>query len=125
MPQQQPADPLHDLRERLQATQEAAQRLTGEAAAARAAKTPPAGWATEQERASMRRELEEVTALLRALRELLPAELQQQVAEVLKQVLLLVRALLDWWVARLDEVSERSARTAAPTRAAVQDIPIR
>src|SRR4051794_28030973 len=99
MPQQQPADPLRDLRERLQATQNAAERLTGEAAAARAARTPPAGWATEQERASMRGELEEVAALLRALRDVVPAELQQQVAEVLKQVLLLLRVLLDWWVA--------------------------
>jgi hypothetical protein len=109
MPPSADPDPLRDLRERLQATQDAAARLAADAARARAAqeasRVPPAGWATAQERASLRGELEEIAALLTALRALVPAELQHQVAEVLKQVLLLLRALLDWWLARLDEVA--------------------
>src|SRR3954471_5037069 len=131
MPPSADPDPLRDLRERLQATQDAAARLAGDAARARAAheaaRTPPAGWATEQERASLRGELEEVAALLTALRGLVPAELQHQVAEVLKQVLLLLRALLDWWVARLDEVAPAGtadgARDGRDADAAAQHVP--
>jgi|SRR5215217_6821862 len=129
MPQHQPADPLHDLRERVRETAEATERLAADAARARAAqdegRVPPAGWATEQERASVRDELENVAALLRTLRALVPAELEQQVAEVLRQVLLLLRALLDWWVARLDEVAapERAAAATPPPRKA-RDIPV-
>src|SRR3954470_19520429 len=109
MPQHQPADPLQDLRERVRATAEATERLAADASRARTAeqegRVPPAGWATAEDRASMRDELEEVASLLRTLRALVPAELEHQVAEVLKQVLLLLRALLDWWVERLDEVA--------------------
>src|SRR4051794_39207016 len=124
-----PADPLRDLRDRLQATQEAAARLAADAARARAAESesrvPPAGWAAPQERASMRDELEEVAVLLRALRELVPDELQHQVAEVLKQVLLLLRALLDWWVDRLDEAGAAApGRPARPAGPVSEDIPV-
>jgi hypothetical protein len=62
------------------------------------------------------RELEAVTQLLALLREIVPPELQAQLAEVARQVLLLVRAVLDWWVARLEP-----ARGAAPE---VEDIPV-
>ena len=125
MPRPAEPDPLHDLRERVQAMQDAAERLAGDAATARQAQAggevPPAGWATPQDRASVRDELAEVAALLGTLRELVPAELQHQVAEVLKQILLLLRALLDWWVARLDEVGPHGP--APPPREA-QDIPL-
>ena len=55
-------------------------------------------------------------ALLRALRELVPPELQQQVSDVIRQVLLLLRAVIDYWVERLD--------APRPAEAVVQDIPI-
>ena len=55
-------------------------------------------------------------ALLRALRELVPPELQAQVSEVIRQVLLLLRAVIDYWVDRLD--------APRPAEVEVQDIPI-
>ena len=133
MPQHEPADPLHDLRDRLRETHEAAQRLAGHAEDASAAGrtqagVPPAGWATAQERATLLDELEEVAALLRALRELVPPDLQAQLTEVLRQVLLLLRAVLDWWVQRLEPPTPGDG--AVPIRAARgdegggQDIPI-
>jgi hypothetical protein len=127
MPQHQPADPLHELRDRVRATQQAAERLAGDAARAAQAgaegATPPAGWATPQERATMRDELEEIAGLLRVLRDLVPPELQAQLTEVLLQVLLLARALVDWWVQRLQDATPdtQSSRTAAPQG---QEIPI-
>jgi hypothetical protein len=113
MPPSDTADHLRELRERLQATQDAAERLAGRP-------VPPAGWAAERASAGVRDELEEVVALLRALRELVPPELQAQLAEVLRQVLLLLRAVLDWWVERL----EAAPRGAAPEAPPAQDIPL-
>ena len=116
----EPADPLHDLRAHVRATQAAAERLAGEAADARApsARTDrrPSGWATAGERAGVRDELDELAAVLRSLQGLVPAELQGQVAEVLRQVLLLVRAILDFWVDRSRRVGEGAARAGAPRR---------
>jgi hypothetical protein len=121
-----PSDPLSELRDRVRATHEAAERLAGDAAAAAHARetgaVPPAGWATERERATMRDELEELAGLLRTLRELVPPELQAQVTEVLRQVLLLVRALLDWWVERLEGAPPQRPAATAPAQG--QDIPI-
>ena len=93
-----PPDPLTELRERVQAAQEAAERLAGEA------------------RHETRDELEALVGLLRTLRELVPAELQQQLTETIRQVLLLVRALVDFWVERLE--------APRPEAVEVQDIPI-
>lgn len=95
-----PPDPLTELRERVHAAQAAAERL--------ASRAPPQA---EHD------ELEALVALLRTLRDLVPAELQEQVTEIIRQVLLLLRAVIDYWVARLD--------APAQTRGAeVQDIPI-
>jgi hypothetical protein len=97
-----PPDPLSELRERVHAAQAAAERLAGEA------RDWPRREATD--------ELDALVGLLRTLRELVPPELQQQVTEVIRQVLLLVRAIIDFWVDRLE----------TPRGAAVQveDIPI-
>jgi hypothetical protein len=97
-----PPDPLHELRERLRATQDAAERLTRDGG--------------ERSRDPSRDELDTLVAVLRTLRDLVPPELQHQLAEVIRQVLLLLRAVIDFWVARLE-----------PARAGeveVQDIPI-
>ena len=126
MPDPPPRDPLGELRERLGATQAAAERLAGEAAGAmRAAaegRVPPQGWAVPEDRAARQEEAQAVLALLAALRELIPPELQAQLTEVIRQVLLLVRALVDWWVERLDPEQPRPA--AGPGEDRLQDIPI-
>ena len=101
-----PPDPLSELRERVHAAQAAAEHLAGEARE----------HASELPRRDARDELDALVALLRALRELVPAELQQQVSDVIRQVLLLLRAVIDYWVDRLD--------APRPAEVEVQDIPI-
>jgi hypothetical protein len=84
-------DPLDDLRERLQATREAAERLAEDPP-----RVPPQGWATPP-RGDGPGDANEVTELIR-------------------QVLLLVRALVDHWIERLE--GERGGEPE------VEDIPI-
>jgi hypothetical protein len=107
-----PADPLAGLREQIRATREAAERLGEEA------RVPPQGWAAPPRDGgpSAQDDLAALLALLQAVRELVPAELQQQVTDLVRQVLLLVRALLDRLIEHLD--GERGAEPE------VEDIPI-
>lgn len=112
-------DPLAELREQIRATTEAAERLAAETAEARASsQVPPAGWATGEEQQGRQQELQALISLVEALRDLVPDELKQQVRDVLRQLLLLVRALIDWWVERMD------GPPAAGPGADVQEIPI-
>ena len=104
---------LDDLRERIRATQEAAERLISEG-------VPRQGWASAEEAEETTREVQALAALLQALRELVPPELQEQLREVLRQLLLLVRALVDWWVERL----EPGAAESAGPEPGLEDIPI-
>jgi hypothetical protein len=121
-----PDDPIADLRERIRATQEAAERLAGEAAGARrewdAGRVPPAGWASAREHGERTDEVQALASLLRTLRDLVPADLEAQVREVLRQVLLLVRALIDWWVERIDGAPAPAKRGGG--QAAVVDLPV-
>src|SRR2546426_8062311 len=95
-------DPLAELRERVRATREAAERLGEEAAEAmraeREGRVPPAGWATPGQREETRAGLQALVGLLEGLRDLVPPELRQQVREVIRQILLLIRAIIDWWL---------------------------
>ena len=112
-------DPLSDLRDRLRATQEAAARLAGDAP-----RIPPQGWASpalgrRAARAAdpgLGDELQQLVTVIASLRELVPPELQQQVTDLIRQVLVLVRAILDRWIERLEP-----ARGGEPD---VEDIPI-
>jgi hypothetical protein len=104
-------DPLEELRDRLRATQEAAERLAGD--------IPAQGFAAPQDGEATAREVQALVAVLHTLRAAVPEELWNQVREVVRQLLLLLRALVDLIVDRL---------SAGPARAAegpvVQDIPI-
>src|SRR4051794_16162438 len=111
MPHRAP-DPLEDLRERLQATREAAERLAGE--------VPPQGWAAPGDGRATAQELQALVAVLGSLREVIPPEIWEQVRDLVRQVLLVVRAILDHVVERLG--SERPPRAAG--QAPVEDIPI-
>jgi len=105
------ADPFADLRERLRATQEAAERIAGS--------VPPQGWASPAQGEETAAEVQALVSVLTALKDLVPEELREQVREVTRQLLLLLRAVLDL-------VAERLAgppQAAAP-RPRVQDIPI-
>jgi hypothetical protein len=112
-----PPDPIDDLRDRLRATQEAAERIAG--------RVPPQGWASEAERDATAGEVQALVSVLHALRNLVPDELWDQVRDVLRQLLLLLRAILDLVVERLSGPEAGARGDAAGAGAPqVQDIPI-
>jgi hypothetical protein len=134
------ADALRRLEQRLDRAAEAAERLLGDAMAAglgaagagsdsgapsspapESAQVPPAGWqapgaGTEAGRASQGGEMDVLLAILASVRDRIPPELQRRLADAIREVLLAVRALIDWYLERTER------RRAEPTQ--VQDIPI-
>jgi hypothetical protein len=127
MPEPPPEDdPLDQLRDRIRATQEAAERLAGETADARRAasegRIPPAGWQTPSDHAERNSEVQALVALLESLRDLIPEELKDQFRELVRQLLLLVRALIDWWVDRIESAS--GAGHGAGSQVDVEEIPV-
>jgi hypothetical protein len=118
-------DPLSRLEQRLDRASEAAERLIAEAAAAAVRRPPPAGWQqrnSESEEPRSRSEprpageIELLLEAIHALRDRIPPELQHRLGEALREVLLAVRALIDWYLERTER------RRSAPVE--VQDIPI-
>jgi hypothetical protein len=97
-----------------------AERLVREAEA-RAREVPPRGWAApeaeEPRRAPGVSELQALAGLLELARQSLPPELSRQFLDALRQLLLTVRALIDFWLERLDAQRE--------TPPEVEDIPIK
>jgi hypothetical protein len=98
-----------------------AERLMREAqaaaeAAAAASSVPPRGWSVPGEERPPSFDLSQLTALVESLRGVVPPDLARQLAEALRQLLLALRAVLDWYIARLDGDEE-------PPRD-VQDIPV-
>ncbi len=113
------ADALKRLEERLDRASEAAERLINEAAAetrrAAGIKPPPAGWQAPP-RASENGDLELLAQLIQSVRDLIPPELQRRVAEALRELLMALRALIDFYLERMERRPEPAAD--------VQDIPI-
>jgi hypothetical protein len=124
-------DPLAALREHVRNAQRAAERLAGDSpaqeqgnspqdqphAARGAERTPPSGWAAPEAAHEAQRELRALSELVESLRALLPDELREQLNELLRQILLLLRAIIDWLVTRID-------RDAGAPAVEVRDIPI-
>ena len=80
---------------------------------------PPRGWEVPGGRQPLTGSLPDLsalTALLESLRGSIPPELARQLADALRELLLAVRAVLDWYIARL-EPAERPERE-------VRDIPV-
>ena len=113
-------DVLSRLEQRLDQAAEAAERLISEASAAAIRKPPPAGWQQpEPEPAEPRAgpgEIELLLHAIHALRDRIPPDLQHRLGVALREVLLALRALIDWYLER----SQRPNRTSSE----VQDIPI-
>jgi hypothetical protein len=114
-------DPLSQMRTQVDAAYAAADRLVREAEAAareRAGDVPPAGF--EGERAQSERsafgDLQALAGLLESARSSVPPEVARQLAEAARELLIALRALIDWWIARLERPPE--------TPVEVQDIPI-
>jgi hypothetical protein len=122
------AEALRRLQERLDRASDATERLIAEAAAAALRRPPPAGWQVRQPQAESEpesggrsappsaSEIELLLDAIRALRERIPPELQRRLGEALKEVLLALRALIDWYLERTEQ------RRGEPTE--VRDIPI-
>ena len=123
----EPPDPLESLSERVRHAQETAERLVREAnaeaqraageGAGEARRPPPRGYAVPaDESRSTTADLQALVALLDLGRTLVPPELREQIAQLVREILLLVRAIVDWYIERLDQGRK------APVE--VEDIPI-
>jgi hypothetical protein len=118
----EPRDALRRLEERLGRASDAAERLISEAArTAPRDRPPPEGWQAppgdhDASGARGTSELEALIHAVHALRELIPPEVLERLAAAFREVLLATRALIDFYLERLDR------RPAEP--AEVQDIPI-
>ncbi len=79
---------------------------------------PAAGWQSPASDASADRDsdLDALVLLLRSLRDLIPLELQRRLIEALRELLHAIRALIDWYLERLEHPRAEPAE--------VQDIPI-
>ena len=114
-------DPLSQMRSQVDDAYAAADRLVREAEAAareRAGDVPPSGY--EGRRSAGERsafgDLQALAGLLDAARTSVPPELARQLAEAAREMLLALRALIDWWIARLEREPDQPVE--------VQDIPI-
>lgn len=127
------AEALRKLEERLVQVAQSTESLLREAPAggqplkpppdpepAPAGKPPPGGWQTpeadDRRAGSTGSELDALLAAIRSMRGLVPVEVVHRLAEALKEVLLALRALVDFYIERL----ERQPAEAPE----VQDIPI-
>jgi hypothetical protein len=89
----------------------------GEPSGGEPVKPPPAGWQTpEEDGRAGTAELDPFVALAQALRDLVPPELQRRLVAAIRELLLALRALIDWYLERLERRREQAVE--------VQDIPI-
>jgi hypothetical protein len=118
-------DALRRLEQRLDRASDAAERLIAEAAqsaASAAGRLPPSGWQVPRgERDADRHgdgpgDTELLVHVVQSLRDLIPPELQRRLAEAIRELLVAVRALIDWYLERID----RNRREPVE----VEDIPI-
>ena len=116
-PEQLDDDPLAALRERIRSTAEAADRLADQASRSQSGGPPPrADEATQEAQA--------LVNLVALLRDLIPEELRQQIVDLIRQILRLIRAVIDWYLERL-EAGPRAGGSVAPSREpVVEDIPL-
>jgi len=91
-----------------------AQRAAEEAAAGA---VPPRGWSVPgDDRSRPFPDLGQLTALVESLRGIVPPELARQLADALRELLIALRAVLDWYIARLEPPE--------PAGSDVEDIPV-
>jgi hypothetical protein len=77
--------------------------------------TPPAGWQVPDDPGASP-ELDPFVSLVQSLRDLIPPELQRRLVAALRELLLALRAVIDWYLERLERRREQAVD--------VQDIPI-
>ena len=79
---------------------------------------PPRGWESRPAGDAAAPDLHALLALLAAVRDAVPTELSRQLAQALRELLLALRALIDWYLERLGEPGAERARVE------VEDIPL-
>jgi hypothetical protein len=110
---------LADLGARIRATHEAAEQLAREAADAIGGaprRPPPNGWAGAEDTSRNAEDLRALLGLIESARNAIPPELVAQLAELVRELLVLLRTVIDWYIERLEK------RGQAPVE--VEDIPI-
>lgn len=111
---------LERLEERLGRATEAAERLISDARTGggegKGPKPPTSGWQAPSDERRQLPELEALVNAVSALRELIPPDVADRLVAAIKEVLLALRALVDYWLERIDR--------KPPPPAEVQDIPI-
>jgi hypothetical protein len=132
---------LRRLEQRLDRASEAAERLMAQAAEAAAGggvaaaggasgagnpspegdpgepeRPPPAGWQVPEDARAGAPDPDPFVALVQALRDLVPPDLQRRLVAAIRELLLALRALIDWYLERLERRREQAVE--------VQDIPI-
>jgi hypothetical protein len=109
-----PQDPLALLRAHLRDAQDAAQRLMREAT-----ETPASGWESldPTQATQTAQQVNSLSELLHSLGELLPEDLRAELAELIRQLLAVARALLDLLLSRLNGAASKKSSE-------IQDIPI-
>jgi hypothetical protein len=105
----------------VRARYEEAERLVREAQRAAedaAAHTvPPRGWSVPgDDGGGSLPDLGQLTALVESLRGVVPPDLARALADALRELLIAIRAVLDWYIARLEPPE--------PPESDVQDIPV-
>ena len=114
-------DPLRGLEKRIEQASEAAERLIAEAAGAALRRPPPAGWQSPpppgaEQASEGATEIDLLLEAIRSVRDRIPPDLQRRLGEALRELLLALRALIDWYLER----TERERREPSE----VKDIPI-
>ena len=115
-------DPLSQMRTQVDQAYAAADRLVRDAETAARGRAggdvPPAGFEGERvegERSAFP-DIQALAGLLESARSSLPPELAHQLAQAARELLIALRALIDWWIARLEREPELPVE--------VEDIPI-
>jgi hypothetical protein len=111
-------DPLEALRASVREARAAAEQLAD-------GLTPPRGWEADDGHAEAQAretasELRALVDLVHALRRTLPDQLREQLVELARQLLLVLRALIEWLLARI----ERGGQSVRGDQPRVEDIPI-
>jgi hypothetical protein len=121
-------DRLRRLTERLDVAAQRAERLLSDSVLAAATakppdRPPPSGWQrprvedpSDRDRWLDSDELELLLTVLAGVRDRIPPELRRRLADAVRELLMALRALIDWYLERTD----RPAQTSAD----VEDIPI-
>ena len=119
------SDAARDLRAHVDAAHAAADRLVQEAQrraeeSIRHADIPERGYEAPRDESEHRAfnapELQAIVGLLESVRGSIPAELSQQLAEAVRELLLAIRALIDWYLDRIERPPSKPVQ--------VEDIPL-